>query len=103
VKCTLGRLWPPYRLFAKGYDDATHSAVSSNKEVSISHLRPIRLVSLSTDEGAYTLGWSADTWGRAWGSGDFSDANLRVRLTNVAGNTPRDFSLDRVAVQLRYQ
>lgn len=58
---------------------------------------------LATAEGAYSVGGAADTWGRAWGSGDFGDANFRVRLTNVASNTSRDFSLDRVAVQVRYQ
>ena len=58
---------------------------------------------LSTVEGAYTVGGAADTWGRTWSSGDVSDANFRVRLTNVASNTSRDFSLDRVAVQVRYQ
>lgn len=58
---------------------------------------------LTTAEGAYTVGGAADTWGRTWGSGDFSDATFILRLTNVAGSTARDFSLDRVAVQVRYQ
>ena len=58
---------------------------------------------LTTSEGAYTLGGAADTWGRAWSSGDFSDANFRVRLTDVASSTTRDFSLDWVAVRVRYQ
>ncbi|HEY0603806.1 MAG TPA: M14 family metallopeptidase [Herpetosiphonaceae bacterium] len=58
---------------------------------------------LATVEGVYTVGGAANTWGRAWSTGDLSDANFRVRLTNVASNTSRDFSLDRVAVQVRYQ
>jgi hypothetical protein len=58
---------------------------------------------LATSEGAYSVGGAADTWGRTWGCGDFSDSYFRVRLTNVASNTSRDFSLDRVAVQVRYQ
>lgn len=57
----------------------------------------------ATVEGSYTVGGAAGTWGRAWSPGDVSDANLRVRLTNVTSNTSRDFSLDRVAVQVRYQ
>ncbi len=58
---------------------------------------------LSTSETTYILGGVADTWGRTWSSGDFSDASFRVRLTNVAGSTTRDFSLDWVAVRVRYQ
>ncbi len=58
---------------------------------------------LATSEGSYILGGVTDTWGRTWSSGDFSNANLRVRLTNVASNTSRDFSLDWVAVRVRYQ
>jgi hypothetical protein len=58
---------------------------------------------LSTAEGTYIVGGAADTWGRTWTSSNLSDANFRVRLTNVASNSSRDFSLDRFAVQLRYQ
>jgi len=43
-----------------------------------------------------------DTWGRTWGASDFNDANFQVRLTSVASNTSRDFSLDWVAVRVRY-
>ena len=58
---------------------------------------------LTTSEATYTLGGTADTWGRAWAVGDFSNANFRVRITNVASNTSRDFSLDWVAVNVHYQ
>lgn len=58
---------------------------------------------LATSEGSYSVGGAGDTWGRSWSSGDFSNTNFQVRLTNVASNTSRDFSLDRVAVQVRYQ
>jgi hypothetical protein len=58
---------------------------------------------LTTAEATYTLGGTADTWGRAWISANFSDTNLRVRAINVASNTSRDFSLDWVAVQVTYQ
>jgi hypothetical protein len=57
---------------------------------------------LSTSETTYLLGGVTDTWGRTWASGDFSDANFRVRLTSVASSTSRDFSLDWVAVRVRY-
>lgn len=58
---------------------------------------------LSTTEMAYTLGGAADTWGRAWSAGDFSNANFRVRIIDVASSTARDFSLDWVAVRVSYQ
>jgi subtilisin family serine protease len=58
---------------------------------------------LSTTELAYVLGGAADTWGRTWSVGDFSDANFRVRIIDVASSTARDFSLDAVAVRVSYQ
>jgi hypothetical protein len=58
---------------------------------------------LATAETTYILGGPVDTWGRTWSSGDFGDANFRVRLTNIASSTARDFSLDWVAVRVRYQ
>jgi len=50
-----------------------------------------------------TLGSTSDTWGRTWAAGEFSDASFRVRVTNVATNTSRDFSLDQIAVQVTYR
>jgi carboxypeptidase T len=57
---------------------------------------------LTTSEATYMLGGAADTWGRAWASGDFTNANFRVRITNVASSNSRDFSLDWLAVQVTY-
>ena len=57
---------------------------------------------LATAETTYILGGVADTWGRTWGAGDFNNANFRVRITDVASNTSRDFSLDWVAVRVSY-
>ena len=53
-------------------------------------------------ESTYFLGSIADTWGRTWAVSDFSDANFRVRITNLAASTARDFELDWVAVQIAY-
>ncbi len=58
---------------------------------------------LTTAEATYLLGGAADTWGRTWASGEFSNANFRVRVINVASSTARDFSLDWVAVRVTYQ
>jgi hypothetical protein len=57
---------------------------------------------LSTSEATYTRGTTADTWGRIWGSSQFSDGNSRLRITNVAPNNSRDFRLDWVPVQVTY-
>ena len=57
---------------------------------------------LTTSEATYLLGNAADTWGRSWAIGDFSNANFRVRITDVASSTSRDFSLDWLAVQVTY-
>ncbi|HLA06556.1 MAG TPA: M14 family metallopeptidase [Anaerolineales bacterium] len=58
---------------------------------------------LTTSEATYLLGGTTDTWGRTWASGDFTNANFRIRVTDVAGNTSRDFSLDWLAVRVLYQ
>lgn len=57
---------------------------------------------LSTTEATYLLGGAADTWGRAWTINELGNAGFRVRITNVASNTARDFSLDWVAVRVTY-
>jgi hypothetical protein len=58
---------------------------------------------LTTSEATYTLGGTADTWGRAWTLSELSNANFRVRVIDVASSTARDFSLDYVAVNITYQ
>lgn len=53
----------------------------------------------------YTYGGVADTWGRApgaWGVGNFTNANFRLRITDVANNTTRTFSLDSVGIRINY-
>jgi hypothetical protein len=57
---------------------------------------------LSTTEATYTLGTTSDKWGRTWAPGNFSNANFRLRVINVASNTSRDFFLDYVAVNVIY-
>ncbi|MEC4749602.1 N,N-dimethylformamidase beta subunit family domain-containing protein [Methylomicrobium sp. Wu6] len=57
---------------------------------------------LATSEATYVLGSATDTWGRAWTVTNFSNANFRVRVINVASNTSRDFSLDWIAVKVTY-
>ncbi len=58
---------------------------------------------LTTAEATYTLGGAADTWGRTWGTADFSNTNFRVRVIDVSSSTARDFSLDWVAVRVTYR
>ncbi len=58
---------------------------------------------LSATPGTYTLGSATDTWGRTWTVNDRSNTNFRVRVTNIASSTARDFSLDWLAVRVTYQ
>jgi len=57
---------------------------------------------LTATEATYTLGTSSDTWGRTWALTEFSDANFRVRIVDVASNAQRDFFLDWTAVRVTY-
>lgn len=56
-----------------------------------------------SEEATYTLGGLSDTWGRTWSSSDFSNANFRIRVIDVASNTNRDFYLEYIAVNVMYQ
>ena len=56
----------------------------------------------ATAEAVYIVGGVLNTFGRTWTNTDFDNANFRVRLTMVASNTSRDWSLDWVGVQVRY-
>ena len=57
---------------------------------------------LSTGESTYLLGGSNDNWDRTWVNSNFTNANFRVRVINVASNNNRDFSLDWVSVKAYY-
>jgi hypothetical protein len=57
---------------------------------------------LTTSAVTYVVGGSIDNWGRTWSDTDFSDANFRVRIINVASSTSRDFSLDWVGLKVYY-
>lgn len=57
---------------------------------------------LDTRTKTYLIGGAADNWGHIWSSTELSNANFRLRLTNVASSTARDFSLDWVATRVRY-
>lgn len=58
---------------------------------------------LTTNELTYILGGASDTWGRSWSVANFSNANFRVRVTNVSSSPSRDFLLDWVAVKVYYR
>ncbi|MEW6402749.1 MAG: carboxypeptidase regulatory-like domain-containing protein [Chloroflexota bacterium] len=58
---------------------------------------------LSTTEQTYILGGTTDTWGRTWSLSDFTNANFRLRVIDVASNTARDFSLDWITIRITYQ
>jgi hypothetical protein len=58
---------------------------------------------LSTSRRTDTLGGATDTWGRTWSGSNMSNTNFRVRVTNIASSTARDFSLDWMAVRVTYR
>ena len=58
---------------------------------------------LTTTMTSRTLGGATNTWGRSWTAAELSNANFRVRVTNVASSTARDFSLDWIAVRVSHQ
>ena len=51
-------------------------------------------------EGLTTLGGPANTWGRTWAVGDFTNANFRVRLNTTGGGGT--YSLDQIQVRVTY-
>jgi len=57
---------------------------------------------LTTAMTTSILGGPANPWGRSWTAAELSDANFRVRITDVANSTNRDFSLDWIAVRVTY-
>jgi hypothetical protein len=57
---------------------------------------------LTTSQATYTLGASNDTWGHSWSAAETSNANFRLRVTDVSSSTSRDFSLDWAAVNVYY-
>jgi hypothetical protein len=50
----------------------------------------------------YTLGGTADTWGRTWTGANLSNANFRVRVIDVSDRTGKDVKLDYLAVSVSY-
>jgi len=58
---------------------------------------------LTTSEATYVLGSPSDLWGRSWTAENFGNTSFRARVISVAKSTSRDFSLDWVAVRVKYQ
>ncbi|HXI45835.1 MAG TPA: carboxypeptidase-like regulatory domain-containing protein [Candidatus Acidoferrales bacterium] len=57
---------------------------------------------LKTSLQTYTLGTTADLWGKTWSSSTFGSA-FKVRITDLANSTARTFYLDGVSVSVTYQ
>jgi hypothetical protein len=68
----------------------------------VSWTAPLATSTLSKSMASRTLGGAANTWGRTWTPAELSNANFRVRITNAANSTARDFTLDWVAVRVSY-
>jgi hypothetical protein len=50
----------------------------------------------------YILGAANDTWGRSWSGANLSNANFRVRLTDVTSQPNKTFILENLAIQVTY-
>ena len=50
----------------------------------------------------HILGSATDTWGHSWSWNELSNANFRVRVTNVADDDETDFRLDYIAAEVYY-
>jgi predicted ribosomally synthesized peptide with SipW-like signal peptide len=62
-----------------------------------------KVVTLSSSaEMTYLFGGGADTWGKIWTAGEFSNANFRVRFTDATNQPIKDYQLDYVAVDVTY-
>jgi hypothetical protein len=68
----------------------------------VSWTAPLATSTLSKSMASRTLGGAANTWGRTWTPAELSNANFRVRITNVANSTSRDYTLDWIAVRVSY-
>jgi hypothetical protein len=53
-------------------------------------------------EATYLYGGAADTWGKAWTAGEFTNANFRVRFTDATNQPNKDYLLDYVSVNVTY-
>ncbi len=56
----------------------------------------------SSAETTYLFGGAADTWGKVWTAGEFSNANFRVRFTDATNQPNKDYLLDFVSVNVTY-
>ena len=57
---------------------------------------------IKTTATTFTLGTTADLWGRSWSPADFG-SNFRIRIIDLANTTSRTFYLDSVSVSVTYQ
>lgn len=68
----------------------------------VSWTTALQTSNLSSAFATYTLGGAADTWGRSWSDDDFSDANFRLRVIDVANTASARFRLDWVGAQVHF-
>ncbi len=56
----------------------------------------------TSDTNSKTLDGGANTWGRTWAPGDFTNANFRVRIKTTYTSGSRTFYLDWIPVRITY-
>jgi hypothetical protein len=57
---------------------------------------------LTLQDAEYTLGGSADLWGKAWNAGSFSDGNFRLEVVRLHSGHGDYVALDSVRVKVYY-
>lgn len=89
----------------KGYANSTSSTkfcVELSWDGGTNWTDPKSVNITSTSETAYVLGASNDNWGHSWTTGELSNSNFRIRVTNVANSTARTFTMDAVQARVSY-
>ena len=56
----------------------------------------------SSNEAVSTYGSSGDNWGRTWASGDFTNANFRLRLDTITADSGTTLNIDQARVRVYY-
>ena len=82
--------------------NSSHMCVELSWDGGTSWTAPYTGANIATTETSISFGSVSDTWGRVWSGSDFTDANFRVRVTDIATSTARIFNLDWVGVKVNY-
>jgi subtilisin family serine protease len=86
--------------WADSSSSSPHMCVEVSRDGGATWSATKQTANFSRSQRTYNLGSTTDTWGLAWTPAQV--ANLRLRITDVASSTSRDFRLDYAAVRVTY-